>query len=142
MQYFLAAQPDYFEPPVLSSAVNSEGLRHRGHVVTLYHQTSTWAGPKILKHGFRRGHTGWCGDGIYFATSPWSTYAKAIGASASCGVKGLQCQRDFNMLYCIWGNYMYYVGRRTSAVRLCTYCRTRTDGMRPILCERRSYLLR
>ena len=68
---------------MLSSAVHSGHLRHRGKVMTLFHQTSTWAGPKILKHGFRRGHTGWCGGGIYFATNPWATYGKAVGASAA-----------------------------------------------------------
>ena len=51
--------------------------RHRGHIKYLYHQTSRSAGPKILKHGFRSGHVGWCGGAIYFALSKGATYHKA-----------------------------------------------------------------
>ena len=52
-------------------------VRHGGHIKYLYHQTSTSAGPQILRHGFRRGHIGWCGGGIYFALSKGATYHKA-----------------------------------------------------------------
>lgn len=56
-----------------------------GSIKTLYHQTSTTAGPLILKGSFRRGHSGWCGGGIYFADSKESTYAKATGVDSHLG---------------------------------------------------------
>eukprot|EP00931_Biecheleriopsis_adriatica_P080307 TRINITY_DN53660_c0_g1_i1.p1 TRINITY_DN53660_c0_g1~~TRINITY_DN53660_c0_g1_i1.p1 ORF type:complete len:345 (-),score=46.83 TRINITY_DN53660_c0_g1_i1:103-1086(-) len=52
---------------------------------TVYHTTSPQVGPKILKHGFKPGHVGWCGGGIYFATSREGTAAKAIGVDSSQG---------------------------------------------------------
>ncbi|CAE7462522.1 unnamed protein product [Symbiodinium sp. CCMP2456] len=81
---FLAAQPDYnqtYEPELESSS----SLGHSGHIRTLYHQTSRSAGPQILRGGFRRGHIGWCGGGIYFALSAGATYHKAVGVDSAHG---------------------------------------------------------
>eukprot|EP00913_Durusdinium_trenchii_P017637 g16576.t1 len=64
---------------------SSGHIRHGGNIRYLYHQTSTSAGPKILNGGFRRGHIGWCGGGIYFALSAWSTYHKAVGLDSAHG---------------------------------------------------------
>ncbi|CAE7252813.1 unnamed protein product, partial [Symbiodinium natans] len=83
LEIFLAAQPDYNETPMLESS-SSSGHRS-GHVRTLYHQTSRSAGPKILHGGFRRGHVGWCGGGIYFALSAGATYHKAVGVDSAHG---------------------------------------------------------
>lgn len=58
---------------------------HLGRVKVLYHQTSPKAAHLILKHGFRPGSVGWCGGGIYFATSPGATYKKAIGPDSQKG---------------------------------------------------------
>jgi len=38
-----------------------------------------------LQGGFRPGTQGWCGGGIYFATSPGATYHKAIGPDSHLG---------------------------------------------------------
>jgi len=54
-------------------------------VVTLYHQTSPEIAALILKGGFRPGHAGWCGGGIYFATTPEATKKKAIGTNSHLG---------------------------------------------------------
>lgn len=56
-----------------------------GNVLTLYHQTGPDAGPLILQGGFRPGSQGWCGGGIYFATSPQATETKAIGPESHKG---------------------------------------------------------
>jgi len=56
-----------------------------GRVVTGYHQTSAAAGRAILRSGFRSGHVGYCGGGIYFAASVWATSAKAIGPDSKHG---------------------------------------------------------
>lgn len=58
---------------------------HHGRVVNLYHQTNAEAGHSILAHGFRPGHEGYCGGGIYFADNPISTYTKAVGADSHQG---------------------------------------------------------
>lgn len=52
---------------------------------TLYHNTSPEAGALILQNGFRPGKEGWCGGGIYFATSPEATKTKAIGPASHQG---------------------------------------------------------
>eukprot|EP00438_Fugacium_kawagutii_P022527 Skav225100 [mRNA] locus=scaffold621:555304:562822:- [translate_table: standard] len=85
LEIFLAAQPDYNETPSLTSSQGSHTSRHGGHIKYLYHQTSTSAGPQILRHGFRRGHIGWCGGGIYFALSKGATYHKAVGVDSHHG---------------------------------------------------------
>ncbi|CAE7285524.1 unnamed protein product [Symbiodinium sp. CCMP2456] len=54
-------------------------------VLTLYHQTSHSAGKSILKHGFRAGHVGWCGAGIYFAMSAAATSQKIKGPDSHGG---------------------------------------------------------
>ncbi|CAE7409878.1 unnamed protein product [Symbiodinium pilosum] len=54
-------------------------------LLTLYHQTSESAGRSILKHGFRPGHVGWCGAGIYFAMSPEATSGKIKGPESKAG---------------------------------------------------------
>eukprot|EP00438_Fugacium_kawagutii_P021911 Skav207158 [mRNA] locus=scaffold573:351120:357875:- [translate_table: standard] len=84
---WLAAQPDYndTEMPTLHSSSHHHGIRHSGNVRTLYHQTSVGAGYSILKSGFRRGHIGFCGGGIYFALSPQATYGKAVGVDSKHG---------------------------------------------------------
>lgn len=53
--------------------------------MTLYHQTGSQFGPLILQNGFRPGTRGWCGGGIYFATSRKATYGKAIGPDSHKG---------------------------------------------------------
>eukprot|EP00435_Cladocopium_sp_Y103_P028588 s2504_g7.t1 len=85
LEFFLATQPDYNEAPSLSTERRSGHGRHGGHIKYLYHQTSTSAGPQILQHGFRRGHIGWCGGGIYFALSKGATYHKAVGVDSHHG---------------------------------------------------------
>eukprot|EP00930_Biecheleria_cincta_P017864 TRINITY_DN14089_c0_g1_i1.p1 TRINITY_DN14089_c0_g1~~TRINITY_DN14089_c0_g1_i1.p1 ORF type:complete len:321 (+),score=42.59 TRINITY_DN14089_c0_g1_i1:52-1014(+) len=55
------------------------------NVWTLYHVTSPKVGPKILKEGFRPGHVGWCGGGIYFAATKVGTALKAIGVDSHQG---------------------------------------------------------
>ncbi|CAE8610862.1 unnamed protein product [Polarella glacialis] len=54
-------------------------------LMTLYHQTGYDAGPLILANGFKPGLFGWCGGGIYFATSPLETERKAIGSDSHIG---------------------------------------------------------
>eukprot|EP00435_Cladocopium_sp_Y103_P014344 s363_g3.t1 len=56
-----------------------------GWVKTLYHQTTPSAGKSILKEGFRLGHVGWCGAGIYFATSVEATSGKIKGPDSGAG---------------------------------------------------------
>ena len=85
LEIFLAAQPDYNATPTLHSSQRSGHIRHRGHIKYLYHQTSRSAGPKILKHGFRSGHVGWCGGAIYFALSKGATNHKAVGLDSHRG---------------------------------------------------------
>eukprot|EP00931_Biecheleriopsis_adriatica_P091433 TRINITY_DN6531_c0_g2_i1.p1 TRINITY_DN6531_c0_g2~~TRINITY_DN6531_c0_g2_i1.p1 ORF type:complete len:262 (-),score=37.60 TRINITY_DN6531_c0_g2_i1:48-833(-) len=69
------------------------GHHHQGGVITVYHQTGSHAGPLILAHGFRPGHAGWCGGGIYFAMSPKATQTKAIGPDSHKGFM-IQAQVD------------------------------------------------
>jgi len=57
----------------------------QGNVITLYHQTGRSIGPLILRNGFRPGSSGWCGGGIYFATSAKATFTKAIGPNSHKG---------------------------------------------------------
>lgn len=59
--------------------------RQKQTIKVLYHQTSPEAGPLILKSGFRPGRAGWCGGGIYFATTPEATETKAIGTDSHKG---------------------------------------------------------
>mmetsp|Transcript_92008 Transcript_92008/g.257156 ORF Transcript_92008/g.257156 Transcript_92008/m.257156 type:complete len:280 (-) Transcript_92008:135-974(-) len=59
---------------------------HQTHnVMKLYHQTGSDVGPLILSTGFRPGTQGWCGGGIYFATSAQATKTKAIGPDSHKG---------------------------------------------------------
>lgn len=53
--------------------------------MTLYHQTGESVGMTILREGFHPGTVGWCGGGIYFATSPEATETKAIGPDSHKG---------------------------------------------------------
>eukprot|EP00930_Biecheleria_cincta_P085973 TRINITY_DN75340_c0_g1_i1.p1 TRINITY_DN75340_c0_g1~~TRINITY_DN75340_c0_g1_i1.p1 ORF type:complete len:371 (+),score=56.50 TRINITY_DN75340_c0_g1_i1:68-1180(+) len=79
--------------PNASGAHNMVESRHavcqpqykHGEVETLYHQTSCEIGPLILRNGFRSGSHGWCGGGIYFATSPRATDYKAAGPDSHKG---------------------------------------------------------
>ena len=97
---FYASQPDYNETsedlPTLKSS--SGGHHHRGRVLTLYHQTSVSAGYAILRSGFRRGHIGFCGGGIYFATSKGATYGKAVGVDSHHGFI-IQAQVDVGRVH-------------------------------------------
>lgn len=68
-------------PP--STAAPTPALR--GHIMTLYHQTSKEIGELILKSSFKSGSSGWCGGGIYFAKTPEATFTKAIGANSHQG---------------------------------------------------------
>mmetsp|Transcript_92633 Transcript_92633/g.271194 ORF Transcript_92633/g.271194 Transcript_92633/m.271194 type:complete len:136 (+) Transcript_92633:1-408(+) len=54
-------------------------------IKTLYHQTNSHVGRMILKRNFHAGHVGWCGAGIYFATSPGATAGKAKGPDSHLG---------------------------------------------------------
>lgn len=56
-----------------------------GNIKTLYHQTSPEIAALIYQGGFKPGKEGWCGGGIYFATSPKATYKKAIGPDSHIG---------------------------------------------------------
>jgi len=38
-----------------------------------------------MKGGFKAGSSGWCGGGIYFATTPAATGSKAIGPDSHTG---------------------------------------------------------
>eukprot|EP00931_Biecheleriopsis_adriatica_P049703 TRINITY_DN2875_c0_g1_i1.p1 TRINITY_DN2875_c0_g1~~TRINITY_DN2875_c0_g1_i1.p1 ORF type:complete len:199 (+),score=40.23 TRINITY_DN2875_c0_g1_i1:74-598(+) len=60
-------------------------LNETGRMMTLYHVTSPRIGHMILKQGFKSGHAGWCGGGIYFATSAGATRRKAIGFQSHQG---------------------------------------------------------
>eukprot|EP00933_Yihiella_yeosuensis_P080300 TRINITY_DN93710_c0_g1_i1.p1 TRINITY_DN93710_c0_g1~~TRINITY_DN93710_c0_g1_i1.p1 ORF type:complete len:254 (-),score=49.00 TRINITY_DN93710_c0_g1_i1:326-1087(-) len=62
-------------------------------IMILYHQTSRSIAKKILRSGFRRGHAGWCGGAIYFATTPGATGPKAIGRESHHGAV-LACTVD------------------------------------------------
>jgi len=53
--------------------------------MTLYHQTSSEIAELILKSNFKPGTEGWCGGGIYFATTPAATNTKAIGPDSHKG---------------------------------------------------------
>jgi len=53
--------------------------------MTLYHQTSPEMATLIFKGGFTNGTSGWCGGGIYFATTAEAAYTKAIGADSRQG---------------------------------------------------------
>jgi len=55
------------------------------NIKKLYHQTGKESGPQIIRYGFRPGRYGWCGGGIYFATSPEATFRKAIGPDSHKG---------------------------------------------------------
>mmetsp|Transcript_122059 Transcript_122059/g.379972 ORF Transcript_122059/g.379972 Transcript_122059/m.379972 type:complete len:243 (-) Transcript_122059:30-758(-) len=77
-------EADYDAPYNESGA--KDGVQHieakgfyTGRVVTGYHQTSPSIGRAILRGGFRPGHAGYCGGGIYFASSARATGGKAIG---------------------------------------------------------------
>mmetsp|Transcript_58688 Transcript_58688/g.181982 ORF Transcript_58688/g.181982 Transcript_58688/m.181982 type:complete len:303 (+) Transcript_58688:87-995(+) len=67
------------------------GGSHR--VLTLFHQTSPSACNMILRSNFHPGSQGWCGGGIYFATSAQATRTKAIGPDSHQGCI-LQAQVD------------------------------------------------
>jgi len=64
---------------------NGGGFSPSGNVKTLYHQTSPQVAALILKGAFKAGTQGWCGGGIYFATSPSATFGKAIGPNSHNG---------------------------------------------------------
>jgi len=53
--------------------------------IAMYHQTSRYLGPIIMKSEFHHGHYGWCGPAIYFAKTPQATYRKAIGNESHSG---------------------------------------------------------
>jgi len=68
-----------------------------GNVLTLYHTTSQDAANVILQSGFKPGHSGWCGGGIYFAMSAAATATKAIGPESHQGVM-LQAEVDLGRI--------------------------------------------
>lgn len=76
----------YYMPwlPMCKTSASSSGTGS-GTVLTLYHATSPEAGASILRSGFRAGHVGYCGGGIYFATSPLATLGKAVGPDSHQG---------------------------------------------------------
>lgn len=57
----------------------------RRKIMTLYHQTSPSIGKLILQSGFKPGHLGWCGAGIYFAMTPQATTGKIKGPDSHHG---------------------------------------------------------
>jgi hypothetical protein len=71
------AEADYSE-----SLASNFGAQH---LVKGYHQTSKAICAQIMQSEFHLGHGGWCGGGIYFATSPEATVTKAIAASSNDG---------------------------------------------------------
>lgn len=71
--------------PASPSPEECSGRASTGAVVTLYHQTGCEQGPLILAEGFKLGRLGWCGGGIYFATTPGATETKAIGIDSKKG---------------------------------------------------------
>jgi hypothetical protein len=78
----------YFLPPAESYSPNPmtrESPSSPANIMTLYHVTSPTFGRSILQTGFRPGHTGWCGAGIYFATTAQATNWKAIGPDSHKG---------------------------------------------------------
>jgi len=77
--YARCARPPAPAPPPLPPPVSHV------KIMTLYHMTGLEAGPMILANGFRPGFEGWCGGGIYFATTPQQTRTKAIGPESHQG---------------------------------------------------------
>eukprot|EP00930_Biecheleria_cincta_P054423 TRINITY_DN4053_c0_g1_i1.p1 TRINITY_DN4053_c0_g1~~TRINITY_DN4053_c0_g1_i1.p1 ORF type:complete len:174 (+),score=23.62 TRINITY_DN4053_c0_g1_i1:605-1126(+) len=80
--------PLYVRPPpaaVGGTGTGCDGRSTDGQIMTLYHQTSCEIGPLILDGGFHLGRSGWCGGGIYFATTPKATESKAIGQDSHQG---------------------------------------------------------
>ena len=75
----LQMQADVRAEAEVTAEANSTGI------VTLFHQTSHTYGKSILKNGFRPGHVGWCGAGIYFATSAKATSGKIRGPDSHAG---------------------------------------------------------
>jgi hypothetical protein len=75
--YHSHCDASYIVPP--SSTVNGETI------MNLYHQTSPEACKSILATGFQSGHGGWCGGGIYFASTPDDTRTKAITPHSGIG---------------------------------------------------------
>mmetsp|Transcript_59871 Transcript_59871/g.144621 ORF Transcript_59871/g.144621 Transcript_59871/m.144621 type:complete len:236 (-) Transcript_59871:60-767(-) len=67
--------------PTLSPGGSGGGIV----ILPLYHQTSPEIAALILQSGFKPGTSGWCGGGIYFATTPQATYTKAIGPHSHKG---------------------------------------------------------
>eukprot|EP00438_Fugacium_kawagutii_P033659 Skav204056 [mRNA] locus=scaffold3:392026:395953:- [translate_table: standard] len=60
-------------------------LNQSGGLWRLYHVTSPSVGPRILEHGFKSGHAGWCGGAIYFGNSAQETKWKAVGEDSHQG---------------------------------------------------------
>lgn len=79
---YLGCCPEKMIPHATAPPATSEYGRQ---VMTLYHQTSPEACHSILRTGFRPGHDGWCGGGIYFALSPQATKTKAITPHSGIG---------------------------------------------------------
>ena len=71
---YLGCCPEHLIPHATAPPATSEYGRQ---VLTLYHQTSPDACHSIIRTGFRPGHDGWCGGGIYFALSPQATKTKS-----------------------------------------------------------------
>eukprot|EP00930_Biecheleria_cincta_P033090 TRINITY_DN2291_c0_g1_i1.p1 TRINITY_DN2291_c0_g1~~TRINITY_DN2291_c0_g1_i1.p1 ORF type:complete len:170 (-),score=27.57 TRINITY_DN2291_c0_g1_i1:441-878(-) len=67
----------------LDAASSEVTPKHK--VWTLYHVTGSQVGPKILRWGFRPGHVGWCGGGIYFGNTAQETKIKAVGVDSKQG---------------------------------------------------------
>mmetsp|Transcript_11497 Transcript_11497/g.23823 ORF Transcript_11497/g.23823 Transcript_11497/m.23823 type:complete len:304 (-) Transcript_11497:351-1262(-) len=72
-------------PPHAPAPAPAAAPSHGGKIMTLYHQTSPELAALILQSGFKPGSSGWCGGGIYFATTPQATYTKAIGPDSHQG---------------------------------------------------------
>jgi len=71
------------EESLLDAASGEVKPKHK--IWTLYHVTGSKIGPKILRWGFRPGHLGWCGGGIYFGNTPQETKIKAVGVDSKQG---------------------------------------------------------
>lgn len=71
--------------PPAPAPVPPPSHHHMSNVRTLYHQTSPAACKMIVANGFHPGTQGWCGGGIYFATSAEATETKAIGPESHKG---------------------------------------------------------
>lgn len=89
-------------PPDMNDGLFHGNTHLHGHVMTLYHTTSKEIAEIIVKEGFKPGHTGWCGGGIYFINTPYlpkTKYAPGITQSGAILEAKVQMGRMARMLH-------------------------------------------